>query len=62
MNSESTKVHEITLNKEQLLNAVAMHIEGFGFYRNKEIYDLEIEGLYKTPGIPVKFKLKEVNQ
>lgn len=59
MNSENLKVHEVTLNKEQILNAVAMHIESLPFFRG-EVIELEIEGLYKTPGIPVKFKLKEV--
>lgn len=62
MNSNNNDIKEVSLNREQLLNAVAMHLEGLPFYRNKEIYDLEIEGLYKTPAIPIKFKLREVNQ
>lgn len=56
MNSE---LIETSLNREQILNAVCLHLEGLGVYRNREIIELEIFGLPKEELIPITFKLKE---
>lgn len=58
MNSE--KRIEVSLNREQLINAIVVYLEGLGIYRGREIIDMEVFGLPKTPLIPLTFKLKEI--
>lgn len=59
MNSE--KSYEEKIHRDQILNAVAMHLEGLGLYRHKEIIELELIGLPPDDLITLRFKTKEVN-